>query len=87
MDVAVSRLRAELALWIKLAQDGEEISITDRGLPVAKLVPVDSAPLLDRLTREGILGRPLSADRPLAREIARVPSKGSVSDLVAEQRR
>ena len=87
MDVAVSALRAELADWVKRARDGEEVVVTERGTPVARLVPVDSAPLLERLTREGVLSRPHSTGRPRASGAPRAHASRPVSDLVGEQRR
>lgn len=87
MDVAVSVLRAELSTWIERAHAGDEVVITDRGIPVARLVPVASAPLLERLVSEGVISRPVSPDRPAARSAKRVRPRGSVSELVAEQRR
>src|SRR5664279_610532 len=36
------------------ARAGEEIVVTDRGSPVARLVAVDSAPLFDQLTQRGV---------------------------------
>jgi prevent-host-death family protein len=87
MDVAVSVLRAELSTWIERAHAGDEVVITDRGIPVARLVPVASAPLLERLVSEGVLSRPVSADRPSARAAKRVRPRGAVSELVGEQRR
>lgn len=87
MDVAVSALRAELADWIGRVRAGEEVVITDRGIPVARLVSVDTVPLLERLTRQGVLSRPARAGRPTASGAARVRAEGSVSDLVGDQRR
>lgn len=87
VDVSVTGLRAELARWIEQVRGGEEIVVTDRGVPVARLVPVDSAPLIERLTQEGALAKPATTERPRARGSARVPARGSVSDLVDEQRR
>ena len=87
MDVAVSTLRAELADWIERARRGEEVVVTDRGTPVARLVAVDSAPLLERLTREGVLSRPRRAERPVASGAPRARASRPVSELVAEDRR
>ncbi len=86
MDVAISTLRAELASWIERARTGEEIVVTDRGIPVARLLAVDSAPLLDQLTQRGLLSKP-SGPRPSARAAVRAKATGSVSDLVGDQRR
>ncbi|HZE05180.1 MAG TPA: type II toxin-antitoxin system prevent-host-death family antitoxin [Solirubrobacteraceae bacterium] len=87
MDVPVSALRAELADWIERVRSGEEVVVTDRGIPVARLVAVDTAPILERLTREGVLSRPRRATRPAARKTPRVRARGPVSELVSEQRR
>ena len=87
MEVTVSAFRAELASWIDRVRAGEEIVVTDRGIPVARVRPVDSAPLLDELTRRGVLTKPASVGRPVASGARRVPATGSVADLVSEQRR
>lgn len=87
MDVAVSKLRAELADWIQRVGAGEEVVITDRGTPVARLVSVNAAPLLEKLTEQGVLSRPRRAQRPTARGAQRVRAEGSVSELVGDQRR
>ena len=54
MDVAISILRAELSTWIERARAGEEVVVTDRGTPVARLLAVDTAPLLDQLIQRGV---------------------------------
>lgn len=87
MEVAVSQLRAELASWIARVRDGEEVVVTDRGTPVARLLAVHSAPLLQRLVEEGVVGGAGRADRPVARSADRVRARGPVAGLVGEQRR
>lgn len=87
MDVAISTLRADLANWIERARSGEEVIVTDRGTPVARLLAVDTAPLLDQLTQRGVLSRPSRAARPAARGAARVHAHGPVAELISEQRR
>lgn len=86
MDVAISTLRAELSHWIERARNGEEIVVTERGIPVVRLLAVDTAPLLDQLVRRGVLSKPSRGDRPAARGAARVHAGGPVADLVSEQR-
>jgi prevent-host-death family protein len=39
----VAELKARLTSYLKLVKSGSEILITDRGVPIAKLVPVDAA--------------------------------------------
>ena len=54
-DVAISTLRAELSTWIERARSGQEVVVTDRGTPVARLLAVDTALLLDQLIASGVL--------------------------------
>jgi prevent-host-death family protein len=86
MDVAVSALRAELSSWIERVRQGDEVVITDRGVPVARLLAVGTAPLLERLVQQGVLSRP-GGERPVARGAERVRARGPVAELVGEQRR
>ena len=87
MDVPISTLRAELSTWIERARAGEEVVVTDRGTPVVRLLAVDTAPLLGQLMARGVLSKPRRDDRPAARGVVRAHAKGSVSELVSEQRR
>lgn len=85
--MAVSTLRAELSEWIARVRNGEEVVITDRGTPVARLTAVEASPLLERLTAEGVIAKPRRARRPKATGARRITSSESVSDLIADQRR
>lgn len=87
MEVAVSALRANLSNWLDQARAGHEVVITDRGVPVARLVPVGGATTIERLTAEGAIGRPEVAERPPATGRRRVRARQPVSDIVSEQRR
>lgn len=87
MDVAVSALRAELAGWLARVRAGEEVVVTERGMPIVRLLPVDTEPLLKKLETEGVLGKPRRADRPTARGAGRATARRPVSELVSEQRR
>src|ERR1700691_6490367 len=66
MDVAVTDLRAHLSEWLDRVRDGDEVVITDRGVPVARLVGLTTTATLERLTAEGVIGRPATARRPRA---------------------
>jgi prevent-host-death family protein len=87
VDVSISVFRAELSHWVERARAGEEVVLTERGTPVARLLPVDTAPLLDQLLRDGVVSKPRRDDRPPARGASRVRARGPVADLVSEQRR
>lgn len=87
MDVAVTELRARIGQWIDAARDGEDVVITERGTPVARIVGIGSTSMIDRLSAEGVIGRPATAERPVAGGQHRPTPKRPVADIVAEQRR
>jgi len=86
VDVAVTELRAHLGQWIDAARDGNDIVITDRGTPVARIVALNATPVLDRLTAQGIICRPARSARPIAGGRSRPTPKRPVADTVSEQR-
>jgi prevent-host-death family protein len=57
-EVGVAQLRRELKDWLDRARAGDEVVITERGRPVARLSGIDVAPLLDQLAEEGRLSAP-----------------------------
>lgn len=87
MDVTVTELRAHLAQWIDAARDGNDVVVTDRGTPVARIVALDATPVIDRLTAEGVISRPTRSTRPIAGDRSRPTPKRPVADIVGEQRR
>lgn len=87
MDVAISELRANLKAFVDRARAGERIVVTDRGLPVARLVPADHEELLDRLEREGVVTRAKAQERPIATKGQGISASGPVAELVSEMRR
>jgi hypothetical protein len=55
-------------------------------VPVARLLGLDSTATLERLTDEGVIARPLSAQRPRAAGRERPRPRQPVADIVSEQR-
>lgn len=86
MDVAVTDLRAHLSDWLERAREGEEVIITDRGLPVARLLGLETTAAIDRLTADGVISRPQQPVRPVASRRSRPRSRRPVADLIGEQR-
>jgi prevent-host-death family protein len=87
MDVAVTELRAHLSEWLERARAGSEVVITDRGVPVARLLGLTTTATLERLAAEGVIGRVQAARRPVASGRARPRSRRSLSGIVSDQRR
>jgi prevent-host-death family protein len=86
MKVGIRELRADLRTWLDRAAGGEEVVITERGAPVAKLVTIAGGAVLDRLIAAGAV---TPAERPAPRlgRKKRLQALGNVSDLVRAQRR
>jgi prevent-host-death family protein len=87
MDVAVTDLRAHLSDWLERARGGDEIVITDRGIPVARLLGLTTTATLERLAADGVIGRPSAARRPAASGRARPRPRRPLADIISEQRR
>lgn len=84
MRVGVRELRDSLSKHLAQVREGETVVVTDHGRPVARIVPVDHEDPLERLIAEGRVTPPATRKKRLPR---RIQARGSVSDLVAEQRR
>ncbi|MGH2540408.1 MAG: type II toxin-antitoxin system Phd/YefM family antitoxin [Actinomycetota bacterium] len=84
--VGIRELRDHLSAWLDEVASGREITVTDRGKPVARIVPVTGRSKLDQLIAEGLVS---PATRPAEPADARppIPVRGSVSDIVIEQRK
>ena len=86
MDVAVTNLRANLSEYLLRARRGQEVLITVRGIPVARLIAVDATTTLERLVIEGKIAQPSVTRRPIAVGRKKPPSTLPVADLVTRLR-
>ncbi len=86
MDVGVSELRSNMREWVERARAGDDVVVTERGIPVVRLVAVGSASTIERLEAEGVLSRPEARVRPRASDRRRARATGPVSDLVMDLR-
>ena len=87
MDVAVTELRAHLSDWLQRARQGDEVVITDRGVPVARLLGLSATAVLERLAAEGVIGQAGAGRRLAASGRPRPRPRRPVADIVSEQRR
>ncbi len=84
MDVGIKELRDSLSRHLAEVQTGAIVTITDHGRPIARIVPIDQPSRLEQLVKEGRVTKAAHRKQPSTEPL---PSSGSVSDLVAEQRR
>jgi prevent-host-death family protein len=86
VEVGVRDLKNNLSRYLGRVQEGEEVIVTDRGRPVARLSALDHS--TDRLAEMIAAGVVRPAKRTTRRPPKRrIKPKGSVSDLLAEQKR
>ena len=85
MEAGIRELRDNLSRYLDAVRDGQEITVTDHGKAVARLVPLDHPRPLDRLIAEGLATPARATKRP--RTVRGIRANGTVSDLVADQRR
>jgi prevent-host-death family protein len=86
MEIGIRALRAQLSHYIELVRGGEEVVVTERGKPVARLVGTDNEDVITDLVARGVVRLPDHRRLP-SRTVTRVRSAGSVADLVRDQRR
>jgi prevent-host-death family protein len=85
MEVGIRELRAHLSRYLDQVREGEEIVVTDRGKPIAKISPTNGRSRIDELIAAGVLTAPVNrGPRTVPKPIT---IKGGISDLVDEQRR
>lgn len=85
--IGIRELRQRASDYVRLAEQGQRIEITDRGRPVAILGPVPTGSVRERLIAQGRLrvggGDPLSIGPPLEPD----PGQPSLSEILEELRR
>ena len=84
MEVGVRALRDGLSKHLAEVRKGHTVTVTDHGRPIARIVPVDQPTALERLIAEGRVQRSSRTKRPAPPPLQ---AAGTVSDLVADQRR
>lgn len=90
--VGSREFKNRMGRYIKAVRQGQSLLLTDRGKPVAKVVPPDPEPasepsLMDVLKRLESEGKIRLAKRPLGK-FSPIPSRGkSASEMILEDRR
>ena len=77
-------LHDRLSEYLERVEKGAEVVVTRRGKRIARLSAAKADDPLEELARRGLVRPP---EAPVSARRPRVAATGSVSDLVAEQRR
>jgi prevent-host-death family protein len=83
-QVGVRELHDRLSEYLDRVERGSDVVVTRRGRPIARLSSVEGDDALEDLVRRGLVTAPKASRRS---KRPRVKSRGSVSELVGEQRR
>jgi prevent-host-death family protein len=84
VQVGIRELRNKLSYWLDRAAAGDEVIVTERGRPVARITAMDGKTTLDRLIDEGLV---IPAKRRRARPLPKpIEVPGGISDLLKDSR-
>ena len=84
IEVGVRELHDKLSEHLDRVERGTAVVVTRRGKRIARLTAMDDQDPLAELEARGLVRRPTRSRGPLSQPVV---ADGSVSDLVAEQRR
>ncbi len=93
MNVAVRELKDHLSEYLKRASEGEDVTVTSHGKPIARLAPLPPEPedteaaAVERLRAQPWV-RPGKGGKlkPVANPIPWKPGEKKISDMVLEDR-
>ena len=83
MTVGIRELKAKLSEYVSRAASGEEIVVTDRGRPVARLIGLEGASMIERGVEEGWI---TPASRTRLEPAVRFSALRSIADALDEDR-
>jgi prevent-host-death family protein len=89
---SVVQLKARVSEYLRMVKAGDEVVVTERGVPVARLTPLDAgerrATRRDRLTRAGSIrpGRGRARRALLAPPEGRAAGTAAVDALIQDRR-
>lgn len=89
VKVGVRELRENLRSWLDRVKNGDEVIVTERGEPVARLAAFEPRSRLEELIERGIVRPPLRPKRERI-DVSKLPTMTpgpTLSDIVIEQRR
>ncbi|MFN8620069.1 MAG: type II toxin-antitoxin system prevent-host-death family antitoxin [Chloroflexota bacterium] len=84
-SIGVRELRQNASRYLKLVESGESVEVTDRGRPVARLVPVPTS-RFDQLVAEGRIRRATGSLRDLPPPLPLPPGAEPPSSFISRMR-
>jgi prevent-host-death family protein len=88
--VGIRELRQQASRYLRDVERGETLEVTDRGRPVARIVPIPSAAGLEQLAASGRLrlagGDVLELGPPLVAAGGKPPPSDTLADMRSDER-
>jgi len=86
-SIGIRELRQDASKYLRLVEAGEVIEVTDRGRPVARLVPIPrEETVIERLIREGRATPAKGSLADLPPPLPPLPGQPTLSEILAEMR-
>ena len=86
-SIGVRELRQHASRWLERVAQGESFEVTNHGVPVARLVPIEEGEsIIDRLVREGKATRGTGDFKNLPEPLPAKPGQRPLSEILDEQR-
>ena len=86
MEVTFAEFKASLMQYVNDVKDGEDVIVTHKGAPVARLTSVEGGDLLASLAEDGLITVP-AGDRAVPRLPQAEAAKDALSSLLGRLRR
>jgi prevent-host-death family protein len=83
MDIGIRDLKNNLSRHLKSVREGNAITVTDHGKPIARIEPIVKVSKLDQLIAEG---RVTPAMEPKGELPKPIKAEGSILEFLEEQR-
>lgn len=88
VETSVTELRENLKATLQKVKKGEDITVTERGRPIARITGPVEDDHLQLLIEQGVVSKPMTPKRPHAQHRRRVTPDGApISELVSAQRK
>ncbi|MGI8826531.1 MAG: type II toxin-antitoxin system Phd/YefM family antitoxin [Chloroflexota bacterium] len=85
-QIGIRELRQHASVWLREVEAGQSFEVTDRGRPIARLVPARDLTVLERLESEGRLTVPTYDLRDLGDPLPPEPGVPLPSELLEQAR-
>ena len=86
IEVGITEFRSNMRHWLATVKAGDEVMLTERNVPVARLAGVNGLAAWEQMIRAGRITPARYKKRTKASDMERVPAKKSVSEIVSEHR-